>query len=313
MRSLGNLAPSLILVLLAACFEDDPATTPGLDAGLQSDAPAASPDAPEASPDAPPDAPPGTNTCSIAGNNYRIRGDQLFKVSADLRMSYLVGKVATTNDVAFVGTTSGVQIGSALIVSNGSCPFCRIPLPPVVLPDGTVRAEALPALYSGVKYVFDPGIADNVVVWTGRFSLYDIAQNIEMASAGITFSGGGLICTKVYAVTGNIMPTSYAVRFLGQCGDGNGPTWATLVDTSGTETSQNNWTQDSFQVVASTKNSAANYPISRADLGLGLYAAGSNVYTLSGAAFVPDPNVYQQCNPLNGNIASGATPLMTDL
>lgn len=296
------LLPALVVGLLGAC-NGGPASSndAGSDAGATLDAMDAPAEAPEA--------PTGNGPCTIEGNNYRIYGAQIFKVSADLRLSYVVGKVANDKGLLFGTTTTGVQIGTSLIVSDANCPFCSIALPPV-LTDGTVRAEPITTGVTGVKYFFDPGIPNNVVVWLGRFLLFDLAQKKEQASAGISFNGSGLFCNKVYAVTGTIMPTAYSVRFLGECGDGSGPTWATLVDTSGTANTPNTWTQTSFQTVASAKNGATKYQITRADLPLGIFADNKNVYTVDSGAFVPAPGTFQQCNPVNGIINPGAIPIL---
>ncbi|MFO0668402.1 MAG: hypothetical protein U0235_02080 [Polyangiaceae bacterium] len=255
--------------------------------------------------------------CAIAGNDYALYGSQLFKVSADLTMSVLVASVTNQNGLPFASagtSTTGAQIGSALVVADPNCPFCTITLPPVVV-NGTVKAEPITTTggLSAVKYYYSPSVPNNVVVWSGNgtnFSLYDLALKAEVARAGILIGGPGVNCTKLYAIDGLIQPTAYDVRILAECGDGSGPTYATLAHTGGTKVGSN-WQQSTFQVDASTQGMAQNPQIELGDLVRGIFVGASNkVYKRNGGTFELDTTVYKQCNPKTGASLPGARPLI---
>lgn len=255
--------------------------------------------------------------CDVPGDNYVLYGAQIFKVSDDLTKSVLVAKVTNQSGLAFgsAGTsTTSTQIGSTLVVSDANCQFCGIVLPPVIV-DGSVKAEPLWTIgFSAVKYFWSPGVPDHVVVWNGNgtnFLDWDLAQKAQAGFAGVAISGPGVNCTKLYAINGTISSTAYSVRFLAECGDGSGPTYATLADASGTKVG-GNWQQDSFQSVASTQGMVTNPQIQVGDLKRGIYIGAANkIYKQVGGTFVQDTTtIYEQCNTQTGTWASGARPLI---
>ncbi len=289
--------------------------SPGEDAAASSGDAGATPDAAAPLSDA---AGPDTSTpgsCSIAGNNYRIYGSQLFKVSEDLTMSYLVGNVANDKGLPFASSgssTTGTQVGTTLVVADPNCPFCSIALPPNMV-NGTVNAQPVTTGLSNIHFFYSPSIPNNVVVWSGNgtsFTLYDLANKTAPATASIAISGPGVLCNKLYSISGSIMPTAYSVRILAECGDGSGPTWATVADTGGTKVGST-WQQDSYQVAASAKTMVTNPQIIAGELTRGIFlGSASKVYVINAGTFVPDTAVYQQCNPLTGTSVSGARPLI---
>ncbi len=254
--------------------------------------------------------------CTVEGDNYAIYGAQLYKVSGDLSLSVLVGKISNQNGIPFASagtSTTGAQIGTSLIVSDPNCPFCSITLPPV-LNGGVVSAQPVATGFSKVRYFYSPEVPNSVVVWSGNgtsFTLYDLAQKKEIATAGILIGGSGLSCTELYAIKGTIQPTAYSVRILAECGDGSGPTYATIVDTGGTKVGAD-WQQSIFQSVATTKGMNPNPQIKAGDLTRNIFLGAANkVFKESGGAFVPDPTVYRQCNAATGASAPNARPLIS--
>lgn len=251
-------------------------------------------------------------TCSIPGENYQLYGEQLFKVAADLTTSYFVAKVASDKNIAFSGSTTSFQVGTDLYVSDGSCPFCKISLPPQIV-NGLVKAVPVLTGMTAVKYFFpsDPG---TIGIWSGNgtsMSVYDIVDNKIIATAGLTVGGPGVTCTKLYAIKGSVSTTGYSVRFLAECGDGSGASAATIADVVGAKVGSN-WTQSSYTPVASAKDMIPKPQIELGDFERGIFVAGTQVFKQDKmGSFAPDPTEYRQCNWVNGVTSPpGARPLV---